>query len=64
MDRLTDRPDMTSAVNHGRKASTQQQNKHFFLNMRQGWYIMVSTLCTRSHIVTAMRKIILHIQTK
>ena len=26
VDRITDRPDMTSAVDHGRKASTQTKN--------------------------------------
>ena len=28
MDRITDRPDMTSAFYHGRKASTQTKQKH------------------------------------
>ena len=31
MDRITDRPDMTSAVDRGRKASTQKTNKIFVL---------------------------------
>ena len=29
VDRITDRPDMTSAVDRGRKASTQQQQQQY-----------------------------------
>ena len=34
VDRITDRPDMTSAVEHGRKASTQTKN--FACNNQSG----------------------------
>ena len=33
VDRITDRPDMTSAVDRGRKASTQTKNKTSLLNL-------------------------------
>ena len=31
VDRITDRPDMTSAVDRGRKASTQTKNRRLFV---------------------------------
>ena len=35
VDRITDRPDMTSAVDRGRKASTQTNKQKIFLIFRQ-----------------------------
>ena len=40
VDRITDRPDMTSAVDRGRKALTQTNKSFFALNLRcggEGW---------------------------
>ena len=42
VDRITDLPDMTSAVDHGRKASTQTKPKN--LNIFMEYYVMIEIL--------------------